>query len=77
MVGGHYHPDANFNSLTVAILGKVSKNSALYSDSAQIGDSILVAIDLDGSFNTKFKYAFNTTQHKTPIQIQSIFNFSY
>ncbi|MHA1379385.1 MAG: AIR synthase related protein [Candidatus Helarchaeota archaeon] len=73
MVGGHYHPNANTNSLSVAILGKVEKNSAVFSDSAKEEDSILIGIDMDGSFNTKFKYAFNTTQHKNPVQIQKIF----
>ncbi|MHA1298380.1 MAG: AIR synthase related protein [Candidatus Helarchaeota archaeon] len=74
MVGGHYHPDTNYNTLSVAILGIVEKNSALFSDSANVGDAICIAIDMDGSFNTKFKYAFNSTQHKTPAQIQQIFN---
>ncbi len=73
MVGGHYHPKANNNSLSVAILGKVKKTAVLFSDSAKVGDSILMGIDMDGSFNTKFKYAFNTTQHKTPSQINKIY----
>ncbi|MFX1298396.1 MAG: AIR synthase related protein [Promethearchaeota archaeon] len=73
MVGGHYHPNANYNSLSVAILGKVEKSVVVFSDSAKDGDSILIGIDMDGSFNTKFKYAFNTTQHKTPSQINSIY----
>ncbi|NVM04709.1 MAG: methanogenesis marker 2 protein [Candidatus Helarchaeota archaeon] len=73
MVGGHYHPRANNNSLSVAILGKVKKTAVLFSDSAEVGDSILMGIDMDGSFNTKFKYAFNTTQHKNPSQINKIF----
>lgn len=73
MVGGHYHPNANYNSLSVAILGKVEKNSVLYSDTAEVGDSILMVIDMDGNFNTKFKYAFNSTQHKSAHQINKIF----
>ena len=73
MVGGHYHPKSDYNSLSVAILGKVEKSAVLFSDSAEVGDSILMGIDMDGSFNTNFKYAFNTTQHKSPSQIKRIF----
>jgi putative methanogenesis marker protein 2 len=74
MVGGHYHPQANVDSLAVAILGLVEKKAALFSDTAEVGDVILMGIDLDGSFDTKFKFAFNSTQQKTSSQIQGIFN---
>ena len=48
MVGGHLHPDAEYNSLDVAIAGIASKDSLITSSGAKVGDKVLVAIDIDG-----------------------------
>ena len=49
MVGGHLHPDAQEISLSVAILGEAKK--LLTSSSAQAGDDIILAVDLEGRGN--------------------------
>ncbi len=48
IVGGHLHPDDPSPSLAVAILGRVSKKQCTFSHTARDGDTLLVAVDLDG-----------------------------
>jgi len=76
-VGGHLHPDSPILSLSVAILGLVHKNHVIFSDTAKIGDSIIIAIDLDGTFHSKFKLAWDTTSHKSPKKVQEKFEAIY
>ncbi|KZX14350.1 methanogenesis marker 2 protein [Methanobrevibacter curvatus] len=70
MVGGHLHPDADFNSLDVSIVGIAKKNHILTSGGAKLGDKVLVAIDLDGRQHPKFKLNWDTTYHKDPKLVQ-------
>jgi putative methanogenesis marker protein 2 len=71
IVGGHLHPKNEYNSLSIAIFGIVSKEEVILSSGARIGDDILIAVDLDGKFNQKFPFAWDTTSHKTPAQVQT------
>ena len=48
MVGGHLHPDTPYTSLSVAIIGTVKKGCEIRSGTAQGGDSIIAAYDMDG-----------------------------
>ena len=48
MVGGHLHPDAECDSLGVAIVGIAQKDKLITSFGAEVGDKVIVAIDLDG-----------------------------
>lgn len=48
IVGGHLHPDTPYSVIDVAILGVARKDSVIYSHTAQEGDRVLAAIDLDG-----------------------------
>jgi uncharacterized protein len=48
VVGGHLHPDSQFSAVDVAILGTVKPDDAIFSHTAQAGDRIIAAIDLDG-----------------------------
>ena len=72
MVGGHTHPNEAINSLAVAVLGIVRKEDIILSTTAKVGDKIIMAIDLDGKFNEKFVYAWDTTNHKSSGQVQKI-----
>jgi putative methanogenesis marker protein 2 len=74
VVGGHLNPDAPFNSLSVAIIGIVKKNSLLRSSTACPGDLILVAIDMDGHFHNMFKFAWDTTSHKSKAEVANRLN---
>jgi len=48
IVGGHLHPDTPYSVIDVAILGIAPINGVIYSNRAEEGDVILVAIDLYG-----------------------------
>ena len=61
MVGGHFHPDASSNALDVSIIGIAKKNHIITSSNAEVGDKVLVAIDLDGRQHPKFP--INWTPH--------------
>jgi len=73
VVGGHLSPDSPFNRLTVSVIGAVAKKSLIRSDTAQPGDMILVAIDLDGHFHNLFKSAWDTTTHKSKEEVETRF----
>jgi hypothetical protein len=70
MVGGHLNPDAPFNALSVSIIGIVRKDSLIRSDAAQTGDSIIIGVDLDGHFHSKFKLAWDTTTQKSRLDVE-------
>lgn len=71
VVGGHLSPDSPFNRLTVSIVGTVHKNSLIRSDTAQPGNLILAAIDLDGHFHVSFETAWDTTTNKSKGDIET------
>ena len=71
MVGGHFHPDAEFNSIGVAIVGIADKDKIISSSNANVGDKVLVSIDLDGRFYDKeTKLNWDTTYFKDDKLVQ-------
>lgn len=64
MVGGHLHPDSKFNSLDVAIVGLANKDSLITSSGANVGDKVLVAIDIDGRQYPGIPLNWDTTYEK-------------
>ena len=48
IVGGHLHPDTPYSVIDVAILGIAPMDAVIYSSTAQTGDLVVVAIDLEG-----------------------------
>ena len=64
MVGGHLHPDADCDSLGVAIVGIAQKDKLITSFGAEVGDKIIVAIDLDGKPHEMFSLNWDTTYDK-------------
>ena len=66
VVGGHTHPDCNYNAVDVAILGTAKKDEVIYSHTAKSGDDIIFAIDLDGFYPDKLGFAWDTTSKKEP-----------
>jgi putative methanogenesis marker protein 2 len=61
IVGGHIHPDTPYTALDVAILGRVRKDSIIYSSTARPGDDIVLAIDLDGRVHPSCDLNWDTT----------------
>ncbi|MDO5826855.1 MAG: methanogenesis marker 2 protein [Methanobrevibacter sp.] len=70
MVGGHLHPDAEYNSLDVAIAGIASKDSLITSSGAKVGDKVLVAIDTDGRQYPGIPLNWDTTYEKDAKLVQ-------
>lgn len=70
MVGGHSHPDTEYNSLDVSIIGIARKDAIITSSGAKTGDKILIAIDLDGRQHPKFNINWDTTSFKNPQLVQ-------
>ncbi len=70
MVGGHLHPDTPYTALDVSITGIVGKGDVITSCGAKVGDSVIIAIDLDGRQHPSFPLNWDTTTHKTPEMVQ-------
>ena len=70
MVGGHLHPDSECDSLGVAIVGIAKKDKIITSFGAEVGDKIIVAIDLDGKPHEIFSLNWDTTYDKDPNLVQ-------
>lgn len=66
MVGGHLHPDTPYTSLSVAIIGTVKKGCEIRSSTANMGDSIIAAYDMDGKVGPNSPYSFDSTTMKEP-----------
>lgn len=48
IVGGHLHPETPYSVVDVAILGTARMEQLIFSDTAEEGDRVIAAIDLDG-----------------------------
>jgi len=70
IVGGHTHPDCNYNAIDVSIIGTVPRSDIIRSSTAEAGDDILFAIDTDGFFPPGLRYAWDTTTKKEDRLVQ-------
>lgn len=66
VVGGHVHPDTQYNSLSVAIIGIVRRDCVIRSDTAKPGDLVIAAYDMDGKIGPNSPYSWDTTSFKEP-----------
>jgi len=73
MVGGHLHPDMPYTSVSVAILGIARRDAVIRSDSAQTGDSVVLAYDLDGRVGENSVYSWDSTTMKTAASVRRKF----
>ncbi|MDD1740857.1 MAG: methanogenesis marker 2 protein [Methanothrix sp.] len=64
IIGGHLHPDTPYSALDVAILGKAKKSGLILSSTAQAGDVVVAAADLDGQPHPRFAINFDSTSFK-------------
>ena len=64
MDGGHLHHDGDCDSLGVAIVGIAQKDKLITSFNAEVGDKVIVAIDLDGKPHEMFSLNWDTTYDK-------------
>ena len=71
IVGGHTHPDCNYNAIDMSIIGTVPKTDIILSSTAEEGDDIVFVMDLDGFFPDGLKYAWDTTTKKDASIVQA------
>lgn len=71
MVGGHLHPDTPYNALDVSITGIVNKDDVITSCDANVGDKVIVAIDIDGELHPQFDLNWDTTTMKSDELVQA------
>jgi len=64
IVGGHTHPDCDYDAIDIAIIGTAEPGQAIYSHTAQAGDDVIVGMDLDGYYPDALPYAWDTTSRK-------------
>ncbi|MDN5357756.1 MAG: methanogenesis marker 2 protein [Candidatus Methanomethylophilaceae archaeon] len=70
IVGGHTHPDSDFDSIEISIIGSVPKDDIILSSTAAVGDDIVFVIDLDGFYPENLPYAWDTTTMKSDTAVQ-------
>jgi len=70
IVGGHTHPDCNYNAIDVSIIGTVPRSDIIRSNTAEAGDDIVFAMDTDGFFPHGLMYAWDTTTRKDDKLVQ-------
>ncbi|MDR3101623.1 MAG: methanogenesis marker 2 protein [Methanocalculaceae archaeon] len=66
VVGGHLHPDTPYNVIDVAILGVAELENIIYSNTAQPGDAIIAAIDLNGRVHPSTPLNWDSVTMKAP-----------
>jgi hypothetical protein len=71
MVGGHVHPDCGYNAIDVAVLGIADRNSVIYSNTAEEGDDIIFAMDLDGAVHPRAQFSWDSTSFKSSEKIRA------
>ncbi|MCK5561017.1 MAG: methanogenesis marker 2 protein [Thermoplasmata archaeon] len=70
MVGGHSHPDCDYNAVDVAILGTAKRPDLIYSHTANVDDDIIFAMDIDGRLHPNSKYSWDTTTRKSSSEVR-------
>ncbi|MBR4504522.1 MAG: methanogenesis marker 2 protein [Candidatus Methanomethylophilaceae archaeon] len=65
VVGGHTHPDCDYDAIDMSIVGIVRKDAILLSSTAVAGDDIVFVIDTVGWYPDNIPYAYVTTMDKT------------
>jgi hypothetical protein len=71
IVGGHLHPDAPYSVIDVSILGSARLDAIIYSNTAQVGDRIIAAIDLSGRVHPSCALNWDSVTMKTAAQVRA------
>jgi hypothetical protein len=64
LVGGHTHPDCDYKSIEISIVGTVKRQDVLLSSTARDGDDVVFVIDIDGRFPESVPYTYDSTSMK-------------
>jgi selenophosphate synthetase-related protein len=65
VVRGHTTPDAPTDGVSASICGIVRRTHYISAGGAQTGDSLILAIDLEGRVSPNYKYGWDTTVIKS------------
>ena len=71
IVGGHLHPDAPYSVIDVSILGSARLDSVIYSHTAQVGDSVVAAIDLNGRVHPSCALNWDSVTMKSAAEVRA------
>lgn len=71
IVGGHLHPDTPYSVVDVAILGTASMDQLIFSDTAQEGDRVIAAIDLDGRVHPSCCFNWDSVTMKSAEEVRA------
>lgn len=71
VVGGHTHPDCEYEAIDIAIIGSVPKGDVILSSTARPGDDIVFVMDTEGFYPPELKYAWDTTTNKEDSLVQA------
>ncbi|MFH0967270.1 MAG: methanogenesis marker 2 protein [Methanobacteriota archaeon] len=71
IVGGHLHPDTPYSVIDVAILGVAPLDGVIYSSTAEDGDIIVAAIDLDGRVHPSCSLNWDSATLRTPSEVRA------
>lgn len=65
VVRGHTTPEAPANGVSASICGVVSREAYVSAGGAQTGDSLILAVDLEGRTSPNYPYGWDTTVLKS------------
>lgn len=71
IVGGHLHPDTPYSVIDVAILGVAPKDAVIYSHTANVGDRIVIAVDISGRVHPSCILNWDSVTMKTPQYVRA------
>ena len=71
IVGGHLHPDAPYSVIDVSILGSAPMDSIIYSHTAQEGDRVVAAIDLNGRVHPSCALNWDSVTMKSAAEVRA------
>ncbi len=64
IVGGHTHPDCQYQAIDISIIGTVPKTDLIRSTEAAPGDDVVFVMDLDGYYPENLPAVWDTTTRK-------------
>ncbi len=71
IVGGHLHPDTPYSVIDIAILGVAPIDGVIYSSTAQDGDLIIAAIDLNGRVHPSCSLNWDSATLRTASEVRA------
>ncbi|RXE56544.1 hypothetical protein ABH15_07270 [Methanoculleus taiwanensis] len=71
IVGGHLHPDTPYSVVDVAILGTARMDQLIFSHTAEEGDAVIAAIDLDGRIHPSCCLNWDSVTMKSSAEVRA------